>query len=181
MRRLSLAVGMEYMKKLIIAVSALSAAITAMPAAAQTSSSPRATANARLIKPLTLTRVQDLNFGTIVLGTLTADQTVSMSLTGAISCGTSGLTCAASGQVARYTITGTQGQVVNVSAASPTFNLTGSNGGTLVFTPTLPGAITLGNSGSPGNTFDVGGSIVIGATQQDGVYSGEIDIQVSYP
>lgn len=170
------------MKKMIIAAAALSALFAATPAAAQlVSSNPRATANARLLKPLTLTRVQDLNFGTIVLGSFDINQTVSLGLTGAISCGTGGLTCAATGQVARYTITGTQGQVINISTPTPTFDLTGSNGGILVFTPIRPDTVTLGNSGAPGNTFSVGGSIVIAPNQPDGVYSGEIDIQVAYP
>jgi hypothetical protein len=170
------------MKTLIIAATALAALATATSASAQaTSSNPRATANARLIKPLTLTRVQDLNFGTIVMGTLNANETVSMDLAGALTCGSSGnLTCAATGQTARFTITGTQGQQVTVSAPAGGFPLTGSNGGTLTFTPSLPGTLTLGNSGAPGNTFSVGGNIVIAANQQDGVYTGQIDIQVNY-
>jgi hypothetical protein len=171
------------MKNFVIAAAALAAITTATTASAQaTSSNPRATASARLIKPLTLTRVQDLNFGTIVMGTMTADETVSMSLTGALTCGSSSnITCAPTGQVARFAVTGTQGQLVNVSASAASFTLTGSNGGTLAFTPTLPGQFMLGNSGAPGNTFNVGGSIVVAASQQDGVYSGQIDIQVAYP
>jgi hypothetical protein len=169
------------MKKLIIAAAALAAVGSATTASAQAvSATPRATAGARLIKPLSLTADQNLNFGTIVMGTLSGDQTVRMDLAGAITCGTSGLTCASTGQPARFTITGTQGQVVTIRSAATTFNLTGSNGGTLVFTPTLPAPITIGNSGSPGNSFSVGGSIVIAANQPDGVYSGEIDIQVNY-
>ncbi len=168
------------MKKLLLAAAGLCAVGTASASSAQTASAnPRATAGARLIKPLSLTADQNLNFGTIVLGNLTGDQTVRMDLSGAITCGTGGLTCAATGQTARFTVTGTQGQVVTVRSAA-NFTLTGSNGGTLVFTPTLPAPITLGNSGSPGNSFSVGGSIVIAANQPDGVYSGEIDIQVNY-
>jgi hypothetical protein len=170
------------MKKLIIAAAALAAATTATTASAQaTSSTPRATANARLIKPLTLESLRNLNFGTIVMGTLTSTETVSIDGAGVVTCGTSGaLACSGSPTSAQYRITGTQGQVVVVSSASPSYSLAGSNGGTLTFVPSLPSNITLGNSGSPGNNFTVGGSISIGSSTQDGVYSGQIDVQIAY-
>ncbi|GAA4008505.1 hypothetical protein GCM10022280_01550 [Sphingomonas swuensis] len=170
------------MKKLIIAAAALAAVTAATPAAAQaTSSTPRATANARLIKPLTLTALRNLDFGTIVIGSASVADVVSINAAGVVSCGSSGnLSCSGSPTSAGYRITGTQGQVVVVSSASPSYTLTGSNGGTLAFTPVLPANITLGNSGAPGNDFSVGGSIALAANQQDGLYSGQIDIQVAY-
>jgi len=171
------------MKKLIIAATTLAAITAATPAAAQVvSSNPRATASARLIKPLTLTAVQNLNFGTIVMGTLTGDDVVSISSAGVVACGTStNLACSGSPQAAQFRITGTQGQVVVVSSSAASFALTGSNGGSLAFVPSLPAVpITLGNSGAPGNSFNVGGSITIGTATLDGVYSGQIDVQVAY-
>lgn len=171
------------MKKLFFAAAALAAFTAATPASAQAvSASPRATANARLIKPLTLTALQNLDFGTVVMGTLTAADTVSIDALGAVSCGTSGnLTCSGTPKAAQFRITGTQGQAVVVTSATATYSLTGSNGGTLTFTPTLPtGAITLGNAGSAGNNFNVGGSISVTPTTLDGVYSGQVDIQVAY-
>lgn len=170
------------MKTLVLAAAAVAAFAAATPAAAQaTSSNPRASANARLIKPLTLTALRNLDFGTVVMGTLTANETVSISGAGAVTCGTSGnLTCSGTPQSAQYRVTGTQGQVVVVSSASPSYTLTGSNGGTLAFTPTLPGNITLASSGAAGNDFTVGGSIVIGAATVDGVYTGQVDVQVTY-
>lgn len=174
----------QTMKKMILAAATLAAFAAATPAAAQnaTSANPRALAGARLIKPLTLTALRDLNFGTIVMGTITADQTVSISEAGVVSCGASGggLTCAGSPTSAAYRITGTQGQVVVVSSAAPSFPLSGSNGGTLAFVPSFPSQLTLSNSGSSGNDFNVGGAVVINASTVDGVYSGEIDIQVAY-
>lgn len=170
------------MKKLFITAAALAAITAAAPATAQSAvgAPTKATANARLIKPLTLTRNDDLNFGTIVMGTLTGDEVVSISTAGAISCGTSGaLTCAPTGVPARYTVTGTQGQVVTISSA-PSYTLTNGLTGTLNFVPSFTSSLTLGNSGSPGNSFNVGGSITIGTATEDGVYAGEIDIQVAY-
>lgn len=173
------------MKKMILAATTLVAVAAATPAAAQnqTSATPRALAGARLIKPLTLTALRDLNFGTIVMGTISGDQTVSINGAGAVSCGATGggLTCTGTPQSASYRITGTQGQTVNISSPAANFPLTGSNGGTLSFVPTFPASLVLGNSGAPGNDFNVGGSVVINSSTQDGVYSGQIDIQVAYP
>lgn len=170
------------MKKLLIATAAI-AALTAVPAAAQStaaSANPKATASARLIKPLTLTKLGDLNFGTIVMGQMTANQTVAINTAGTVSCGASGggLTCTGSPTAAGFRITGTQGQIVKVTA--PAITLTGSNGGTLTFTPTPTADITLGNSGAQGNDFAVGGNIVVATNQQDGVYSGELEVTVDY-
>ena len=177
--------GRRRMKKMILAAAALAAFAAATPAAAQNaavSANPRALAGARLIKPLQLTALRDLNFGTIVMGTITGNQTVSIDGAGVVSCGATGggLTCAGTPTSAAYRVAGTQGQVVVVSSAAPTFPLSGSNGGTLTFTPSLPGPLTLGNSGSPGNDFNVGGSVVISSSTLDGVYSGQVDIQVAY-
>lgn len=172
------------MKKIILAAAALAAVSTAVPAAAQSAAvaSPRATANARLIKPLTLQAERNLDFGTIVMGNIVGDQTVSISGAGAVTCGAAGggLTCAGTPQSAGYRVTGTQGQIVNVSSTAPNFALTGSNGGTLTFVPSFPATVLLANSGATGNAFDVGGSVVINNATPDGVYSGQIDIQVAY-
>ena len=136
-----------------------------------------AKAAGRLVE--TLTAQRNLDFGTIVMGTLGGSVTVSMSQAGIVTCAT-GLTCTGAPQSALYRVTGTQGQQVIISSAIPTFTLTGSNGGTMAFTPSFPASITLGALNAPANDFNVGGSIVIASNQQDGVYSGQIDIQVAY-
>jgi ABC-type amino acid transport substrate-binding protein len=170
------------MKKLIIAAAAVAAVTTATSASAQaTSSTPRATANARLIKPLTLASLRDVNFGTIVMGTVTTDQTVTIDrVTGLVSCGSNTvLACSGTPTTGQYRVTGTQGQVVVISSAA-SFPLSNGLGGTLNFVPSFQPNLTLANSGSTGNDFFVGGSITIGSGTQDGVYTGQIDIQVSY-
>ena len=156
-------------------------ALTAAPAAAApvgvTGAKPQA--NARIIRPLTLTAKRNLNFGTIVLGTVaTGGETVGITAAGAFTCGSGGLTCSGTTQTAQYNVTGTQGQVIVVSAAN--VSLTGTNGGSLTFTPNLPANFTLTNSGTPGRDFDVGGSITILPTTVDGVYSGDLEVSVDY-
>lgn len=179
------------MKKIILAATALVAVAAATPAAAQNAAqasvaaSERATAGARLIKPLTLKANRGLNFGTIVMGTITGDQVVTVDGSGVVTaCGTSGLTCAntaaATAASASYSVTGTQGQVVLISTAPTSLSNTSGPIGTLTLTPKAPEKLTLGNSGAAANDFTVGGSITISSTTTDGVYAGEVDVQVAY-
>jgi hypothetical protein len=174
----------EYNMTKFVRLAALAAAATlvATPAlAAPVAASPKAKAAARIVRPLTLTALRDLDFGTIVVGAIPGTQTVSVSQAGALTCGASGLTCSGTVQSAQYNVTGTNNMVVNVSAvASNLVNTTSGGGELLVFTPNAPATVTLTNSGAPGNNFNVGGSIQIATTTVDGLYSGDIDVTVDY-
>lgn len=134
-------------------------------------------ASARIIKPLTLTATGSLDFGTIVMNGVTANRTVTLNADTTITCA-SELVCAANGAVPTYNVRGTQGQTVNIIKTAST--LTGSNGGSLTLTPVGQASVLLTNSGSPGENFAIGGSIVIGAATVDGVYTGTVDVQVDY-
>jgi hypothetical protein len=135
------------------------------------------TANARIIKPLTLSATGALDFGTIVMNNVTATRTVTLNVDATITCDTE-LVCAANGTVPTYTVTGTQGQTVNIIKA--TSLLAGSNGGSLTLTPVGAASLVLANSGAPGSPFTIGGSIDIDAATVDGVYTGTVDVQVDY-
>jgi hypothetical protein len=167
------------MKKFLIAAGVAALALTATPAAAApVAATTPANASARIIKPLTLTAAGTLDFGTIVMNGVTANRTVTLNSDTTITCATE-LVCAANGTVPTYTVTGTQGQLVNIIKTASTLN--GSNGGTLTLTPVGGASVTLSNSGNPGGaTFPMGGSITIASTQQDGVYTGTVDVQVDY-
>ncbi len=170
----------NFLRLTSLAAASAVLALTSTPAAAQQVgvSGAKPTATARIIRPLTLTGVRDLDFGTVVLGAVPAGgSSVSLTAAGVLSCGT-GLTCSGANQTAQYNVTGTQGQVVVVSATNSL--LTGSNGGTLNFVPAVPANITMPNSGAPGQNFDVGGSITIVPATTDGVYSGEMEVFVQY-
>ena len=141
----------------------------------------QATATARIFKPLTISRVQDLDFGTIVLtGSGFANEVLSMSQTGALTCGSNPgvlLTCTGASQPAKYNIVGTNNATVTISA--PGFNLTGP--GTLAFTPNAPATVNLGSSGSTtGFTFSIGGSITLASTTPAGVYTGTFVVTADY-
>lgn len=154
----------------------------AAPAHAQSagSSNVKATANVRVMRPLQLTALRNLNFGTIVMGTVTTDQVVTVASTGR-ACGSGGqLTCTGTFATAQYRVVGTNNQVVSITSSSPTFSLTNATGARLQLTPIMPSSIVIPNSGNQGATFEVGGRFTIGPTTPDGVYSGTIDIQVAY-
>lgn len=167
-----------------VRLAAVAAALTivATPAlAAPVSASPKAKATAKIVRPLTLTALRNLDFGTIVVGTITGTQTVAVSQGGALTCGTAGLTCSGTVSSAQYNVTGTNNLVVNIAATAS--NLTNSSSGgneTLVFTPSAPATLLLTNSGGTGTTFTVGGSIGIVSSTVDGLYSGDIDVTVDY-
>jgi hypothetical protein len=167
------------MTKFVKYAAVAAAALAATPALAApvgvTGAAP--TANARIIKPLTLTATGALDFGTIVMNGVTATRTVTLNADTTISCATE-LVCALNGTVPSYNVRGTQGQQVNIIKTAST--LTGSNGGTLTLTPVGQASVTLANSGAPGDDFAIGGSIDIDAATVDGVYTGTVDVQVDY-
>lgn len=164
----------------IAGLCALALAAAPASAAPVSVSGAKPTANVRILKPLQLQGLRNLDFGTIVMGTLTANQTVSVTPSGR-TCGSgSGLTCSGTFTTAQYRVNGTNGQQVTVSSVTPTYSLTNGSGGSLTLTPSFPANVTIDNSGNPGVLFEVGGSFVITPTTPDGVYSGTIDIQVAY-
>lgn len=166
-----------------LAAIAAAATLVAAPAvAAPVAADPKAQASARILRPLTLTANQDLDFGTIVVGTLAGPETVSVDQAGALTCGSSGnLVCSGTVQAAEYNVSGTNNMVVNITAvASDLTNTTSGGGETLTFTPDAPADITLSNSGAPGDDFNVGGSIDIDVATVDGLYIGDIEVTVDY-
>jgi hypothetical protein len=155
-------------------------ALLSTPAAA-VSPATQASATAKIYRPLTISLVQNLDFGTIVLsgaGTWSGE-VVSMSQAGAVTCGGgANLTCSGTPQAAKYQVLGTSNSAVTIS--SPSFNL--SNGAaTLAFTPNAPATVNLGPAGpTQGVTFSIGGSITLSSSTPDGVYSGTFAVTANY-
>lgn len=150
--------------------------VTATPAAAQvTPGNGPATATARIVKPLTLERVEHLDFGTIIVW---GDGTVAIDQSGNINCTAATLVCDATGSAAEFQVTGTNNRVVQINASGSTI----TNGtDTLSFTPDAPATITLPNSGvNNGTNFNVGGSIAVYETTSPGTYVGNMDVTVQY-
>jgi hypothetical protein len=166
----------------LLAAIAAASAVTATPALAVGPSNQNANATARIVKPLTLEWVQDLDLGTIILDTSTSwtGATVGISAAGVFDCdggSSTKVSCANPTKEAKYKITGTNNQAVRITA--PDVTLTGPSG-TLLLSVDNPGTVNLGNSGSSGYTFGLGGSITVDSTTADGTYTGQFDVTVDY-
>lgn len=171
------------MKNLLTTAAAAALALIAAPAfAAPVGPDQQATATARIVKPLVLTWEQDLDLGTILLsgaGVWTG-AVVGIAYDGTFSCLDANVTCSGSPQTARYNVTGTNNQVITITA--PDVTLTNANNPlqTLLMTVDSPGTVTLTSSGAPGDDFNLGGSISVDSDTGDGVYTGTFAVTVDY-
>ena len=149
-------------------------AVFAMNASAAHAATATGTATAKILRQITLTNTSDLQFATIISGATAS--TVSVSTSGAVSCG-AGLTCTGTTTAANFDVEGTEGAVVVVGGdASVTLN--GSLGGTMTSTLSYSDAtITLG---ATGGSFQVGGTLNVGASQTAGDYSGTFNVTANY-
>jgi hypothetical protein len=171
------------MNKSIAGAGTLLASMLAASPAAAVSPATQATANAKIFKPLTISKVQNLDFGVIVLGSGSwAGEVVSISQAGVLTCGGgTNLTCSGATQPAKYHLAGSNNATVTIS--SPGFNLTGPGAGppTLAFTPNAPATVNLGPNGLvTGVDFSIGGSITLTSATPDGVYSGPFAVTADY-
>lgn len=137
--------------------------------------------SAKVVKPLALSWVQNLDLGSVVLGPGTwSGATVAISRTGVFSCTNANVTCTGATQVATYKVTGTNNQVVRITA--PNVTLTNQNDPTSKLTLVVdsPGSIVLNSSGAKGQNFSLGGSIGLSSSTSGGVYTGTFNVTVDY-
>jgi Mat/Ecp fimbriae major subunit len=135
-------------------------------------------ANAKVVKALSLSAVQDLDFGTVIVPNTPGTYTLSISVAGVLSC-PAPLSCSGTTRPAILNVSGSNSQVVRIFAAASDL-VNPADGSRIRFTPAAPATITLTNSGSPGKDFNVGGSLSIPSTVTGGTYSGNVEITVDY-
>jgi Domain of unknown function (DUF4402) len=159
-----------------------SAAIAvACAAAAPACAASTATVSANVIRPVTLSWVQDLDLGTITLGPGTWNGAqVAISQAGVLSCPNTNVTCTGATKVAQYNVQGTNKQVITIDAPNVTLTNQSDATKTLTLTVDAPPSVTLINSGQPGSTFSIGGSITVNSTTAGGVYTGTFNVTVDY-
>ena len=154
-------------------------AFAAAPALAAPTQS--ASVKATVVKPLVLTWEQNLSLGNILLKPGTwSGATVSISRTGVFSCTNANTSCSGSAQVARYRVSGSNNQVVRISAPNVTLVNQSDASKQLILTVDKPGTITMPNSGQQGVAFSLGGSINLSSTTAEGVYAGTFNVTVDY-
>lgn len=165
---------------LLTALAGLS--LTAAPAIAAPVAAPsQPPGRALLLVPLTLTKVQDLHFGSIVPSTTTAGFVSINAVTGART-GSAGLTLMPTdvGQRAQFAGAGTPGQQVIIALTPPT-ELTNPAGDTItVLTMTLDGPTTRTIAANHSFFVGVGGIIFVTANQPEGLYSATYDLTADY-
>ncbi len=160
---------------MIIRLAAVTAllALTAAPAyAAQVTGQ----AAIKVVKPLVLTKLQDLDFGTVTLSGAAGSQTISISQTGVVTC-PAAVMCAGAPKAASFNLKGSAKSVVILTVP----NVLLSNGSdTIPFTASAPASVTVPNSGNAGVTFGIGGSVAVVDTVEGGLYTGTVTITAEY-
>jgi hypothetical protein len=155
------------------------ALIGAAPAAAAPSGT--ASVNASFVKPLILTWLQDLDLGSIVLGPGTwSNATVGISRAGTFTCANANVTCSGVTKVAQYNVSGSNNQVVHITAPNVTLVNQSDASQRLTLIVDNPGTVTLTNSGPPGSNFSLGGSITLDSATAGGTYVGAFNVTVDY-
>ena len=154
--------------------------LTAAPAAsAPVAAATRPTGRADLVRPLVMTKIQDLSFGTIIphsshLGVVVIDPH-----TGDRS-GNVTLVASDAGQRGYFEITGTPGHWVGVDLAWPP-ELISENGDQIDLTGLTMGATSFRLDALTGiRNFGVGGRIEMAPDQPEGLYTATYDVTVWY-
>lgn len=171
---------MSACRSLLIALAGL--ALAATPAAAAPVSAPTLPpGRALILVPLTLTKVQDIHFGSIVPSTTTGGWVRIDAVTGARTA-SAGLTLMPTdvGQRGRFAGAGTAGQQV-IMALTPPLVLTNPAGDTLdVLAMSLDGPATRTIAANQSFFVGVGGIIFLTANQPEGLYSATYDLTADY-
>jgi hypothetical protein len=151
---------------------------TAAPAHAATQT---AAVGASVNKPLVLTKLQDLDLGTVTLGPGTwSNATVSLSQAGTLTCANANIVCTGATRVSQYNVQGSNQQTVHISAPNVTLVNQNDSTQTLTLITDAPPSIVLTNSGFPGVNFSIGGSVTINSTTAAGTYLGTFNVTVDY-
>lgn len=161
------------------------AVLAAFGLAAPAAAAPPLSADARavLLKPLTLTRIRDLSFGTVIPNGIGGFVTINAD-TGARSASDNSMRLMSDeGVQAYFGGGGTPGQLVVLSTSAPA-NLVSTAGDTISLL-----SLTIDQAGNPLRVIDpvtkvfyvgVGGTIFIRADQEEGVYSATFDLIANY-
>lgn len=164
----------------------LAAAIAGWSAAAHAADMP-GTVSATVVRPNTLVKTDDLDFGTIVSGT--SGGTVSVNAVTGARTSTGGATTVGN-DARRATFQGTGGILLITVSGSTSVTLTRAGGGAPAMTATLVRAASTSGGGitllgttllpSGVQTYYIGGTLTVPANQPEGDYSGTFTLTVNY-
>lgn len=155
--------------------------LTGAPGAVCNAATVTTIVTANSVKPLIITKVQDLNLGTVTLGPgLWNNVSVAVSQTGVLNCTSPNVTCSGAVQAAEYDVQGTGQQTVQISAPNVILTNQSDPGQTLTLRTDAPASIVLKNSGLPGTKFWIGGSVTLSSSTSSGTYVGTFNVTVNY-
>ncbi len=162
------------MRRLSLLLAALAAtAASTNPASAAITT---AVTTVNVVRPVSLSKLQDMDFGTLTFSGFAGTRTIVLSRAGAITCAVD-IVCSGIAKQARFNVQGTNKLTVLFTYSGGTL----SNGvDSIPFTPDGQASIVLTNSGAPGSNFDVGGSLTVSPTLVGGVYSGTMTVTADY-
>lgn len=159
-------------RKIKLAVVGTAILVSGFAGTAAQAATAEADVRARILRQVTVTNTADLEFGVIVSGV--AASTVGVSTAGVRNCG-AGLACSGTVSAAAFTVTGTSGQVVTVAVPASVSLSNGTSTMNATLTPSAPTILLDGTDG-----FTVGGTLTVGAAQEEGNYAAVFDATVDY-
>ena len=140
-----------------------------------------AAVSASPVKPLVISRVQDLDLGTVTLGPgIWSNATISVSQAGVRSCANPNVTCTGATMAATYNVQGSNRETVRISAPNVTLVNQTDSTQTLTLVTNAPASVVLTNSGFPGSDFSIGGSVTLNSTTSGGTYVGTFNVTADY-
>ena len=156
-----------------------------LTANAQTAQTTSAAAGARLVKPMTITKTADLNFGTINVGTgLIGTVALSTAGTNTYTGGVTAGTIAGTITNAAYNVTGTKNATYVVTLPADNTVTVEESGGTTMkintFTALSASGATATHTALGADTFKVGATLLVAAGQATGIYAGTFNVSVDY-
>ncbi len=156
------------------------AAILAVTAFASPATAAQTTAvtTVNVVRPVSLSKLQDMDFGPLTFAGFTGTRTIALSRTGALTCAVA-IVCSGVAKQARFNAQGTNKMVVLLSYSGGTLT-NPADPISIPFTANGPASITMVNSGAPGLDFDVGGSLTISPALLGGVYTGTMTVTADY-
>jgi hypothetical protein len=162
-------------RKFLIA-SALAAA--ALPAPALAAPTDSADGRALILLPLSITKIDDLDFGTVVPSS--SSGTVSIAADGSGQSVTGGVTPVPSGTASRalFAGAGSAGQQVNIFLAPPA-SLSDGNGHTVPISLSLEKAVVIIDA-TRAFSVGIGGTVTVAANQAEGTYTGTFTVLAQY-
>jgi len=162
-------------------LAAMTAIAFAMPAsAAPVTADPPARGRALLLTPLTLTKLSDLHFGTIIPSAISGTVTVPADGSAPIVAGGISLVPSDPPVRAYFAGAGSANQNVFVWATNPGTLSDGFGNTVTVLALTIEGSPLKTIDATRAFYFHVGGILQVGANQTEGVYSADMDVTANY-